>query len=369
MTKPVEILAPAGSFDALVAAVRCGANAVYLGAGDFNARRNADNFTEKELKEAINYCHVRNVKVYLTLNTLVFDAEVSAALELLSCVCALGADALIVQDLGLARLIREVAPDMPLHASTQMSVMNIEGLRELEELGFKRAVLPRELSFEEIRELKENTTLELEIFVHGALCMCVSGQCYLSGMLGGRSGNRGLCAQPCRLPFEAPGGTGFDLSLKDLSLLEHLPELAELGIDSFKIEGRMKRPEYVAAAVSACRATMDRVTKDRRDSDLVDYSGIETQSEARLKEQLRAVFSRSGFTDGYYTEKTGRSMFGTRRREDVTAAAPVLSASWDRPPVFLEKTLDKPAVLGYNKPRVQKMNRYAAMAELADAYV
>ena len=190
MTKPVEILAPAGSFDALVAAVRCGANAVYLGAGDFNARRNADNFTEKELKEAINYCHVRNVKVYLTLNTLVFDAEVSAALELLSCVCALGADALIIQDLGLARLIREVAPDMPLHASTQMSVMNIEGLRQLEELGFKRAVLPRELSFDEIRELKENTTLELEVFVHGALCMSVSGQCYLSGMLGGRSGNR-----------------------------------------------------------------------------------------------------------------------------------------------------------------------------------
>ncbi|MCR4747811.1 MAG: U32 family peptidase [Clostridiales bacterium] len=324
MTKPVEILAPAGSFDALVAAVRCGADAVYLGAGDFNARRNADNFTEKELKEAINYCHVRNVKVYLTLNTLVFDAEVSAALELLSCVCALGADALIVQDLGLARLIREVAPDMPLHASTQMSVMNIEGLRQLEELGFKRAVLPRELSFEEIKELKENTTLELEVFVHGALCMCVSGQCYLSGMLGGRSGNRGLCAQPCRLPFEAPGGTGFDLSLKDLSLIEHLPELTKLGIDSFKIEGRMKRPEYVAAAVSACRATIDRVTKDRRDSDLVDYSGIETKNEARLKEQLRAVFSRSGFTDGYYTEKTGRSMFGTRRHEDVTAAAPVL---------------------------------------------
>ncbi|MBR6512243.1 MAG: U32 family peptidase [Clostridia bacterium] len=324
MTKPVEILAPAGSFDSLVAAVRCGANAVYLGAGDFNARRHADNFTEKELKEAVDYCHIRGVKVYLTLNTLVSDAEVSSMLELLKSVCAIGVDALIIQDLGVARLVKEVAPDMPLHASTQMSVMTADGFNRLEQLGFRRAVLPRELSLAEIKEIRENTTLELEMFVHGALCMSVSGQCYLSGMLGGRSGNRGLCAQPCRLPFAAPGGTGFDLSLKDLSLTDHLPELAELGITSFKIEGRMKRPEYVAAAVSVCRATLDRASKEKRTGDLVDYSGIKTENEKRLQEQLRAVFSRSGFTEGYYAEKLGRSMFGTRTKEDVTSAAPVL---------------------------------------------
>ena len=327
MTKPVEILAPCGSSDALVAAVRTGANAVYLGAGDFNARRNAENFTEDELKKAVDYCHVRGVKVYLTLNTLIGDAEISSALELVSCVCAIGVDALIIQDLGLARLIREVAPDMPLHASTQMSVMNVEGFKQLEALGFKRAVLPRELTFEEIKTIRENTSMELELFIHGALCMCVSGQCYLSGMLGGRSGNRGLCAQPCRLAFEAAGGTGFDLSLKDLSLIDHLPELIDLGIDSFKIEGRMKRPEYVAAAVSACNAVIRRHQKGQEFSGApgeVDYSGIPTGNEARLKEQLRAVFSRSGFTDGYYTDNRGRSMFGTRQKEDVVAAGAVL---------------------------------------------
>ena len=329
MTKPVEILAPCGSSDSLIAAVRTGANAVYLGAGDFNARRHAENFTEDELKKAVDYCHVRGVKVYLTLNTLISDAEISSALELISCVCAIGVDALIIQDLGIARLIREVAPDMPLHASTQMSVMNVEGFKKLEALGFKRAVLPRELTFEEIKEIRENTSMELELFVHGALCMCVSGQCYLSSMLGGRSGNRGLCAQPCRLDFCAPGGTGFDLSLRDLSLIDHLPELIDLGIDSFKIEGRMKRPEYVAAAVSACSAAVRRYQKGQEFKASpklgeVDYSGIPTMDERELSSQLRAVFSRSGFTDGYYKNKRGRAMFGTRQKEDVVAAGPVL---------------------------------------------
>ena len=352
MIKSVEILAPAGSMDALVAAVRCGANAVYLGAGNFNARRHADNFTEDELRKAVDYCHIRGVKVYLTLNTLVCDAEISSALELISCVCAIGVDALIIQDLGIARLCHEVAPDMPLHASTQMSVTSVYGFKELEALGFKRAVLPRELSFEEIKEIRENTSMELEVFVHGALCMCVSGQCYLSGMLGGRSGNRGLCAQPCRLPFSAPGGLGSDLSLKDLSLIEHLPELCDLGIESFKIEGRMKRPEYVAAAVSVCKAVITRYEKNKnfdKNSFDVNYNNIPTREETALKEQLHAVFSRSGFTDGYYTNSLGKGMFGTRQKEDVTAAVPVLkelSHLYDREPSTIPISISLTAELG-----------------------
>ncbi len=301
-----EILAPAGTWGALTAAVRSGANAVYLGIGDFNARRNAANFQLSELKDIITYCHIRGVKVHLALNTLVSDTELPAALEIIECGCASGADAFIIQDLGLARLVHAVAPDMPLHASTQMAVMNPAGFRLLESLGFTRVVLPRELSLQEIRDIREQTSLELELFVHGALCMCVSGQCYLSAMLGGRSGNRGLCAQPCRLPFEAPGGTGHDLSLKDLSIISQLPALAEAGITSFKIEGRMKRPEYVAAAVTACQKSLQ---------------GI---SDPQLQEQLRAVFSRSGFTDGYLSGHRDPSMFGTRQKEDVLAAAPIL---------------------------------------------
>lgn len=306
MNKNVEILAPAGSMDSLIAACRLGADAVYLGAGDFNARRNAENFDETSLKTAIEYCHTRGVRVYITLNTLVGDDEFPNALSLIKCGCAYGADAFIIADLGIAKAVRELAPDMPMHASTQMAVSTPAGFRELKKLGFTRAVLPRELSFSEIEEIKNNTDIELEMFIHGAHCMSVSGQCYLSGMLGGRSGNRGLCAQPCRLPFGTSGGTGYDLSLKDLSLIENLPKLAELGIASFKIEGRMKRPEYVAAAVAACKSSLAGNTNDELYSD------------------LRAIFSRSGFTSGYYDAELGRHMFGTRGRDDVTAAAPVL---------------------------------------------
>lgn len=302
-----EILAPAGTMDALTAAVRCGADAVYLGGKLLNARRNAANFDDETLKRAVHDCHERNVKVYLTLNTLVRDQELHDAEHMIALSCVCGVDALITQDLGVARLARECAPAMPLHASTQMSVQTLAGLYELQDLGFSRAVLPRELSLAEIRELAAHSPIELEIFVHGALCMCVSGQCYLSAMLGSRSGSRGLCAQPCRLPFSAPGGTGYDLSLKDLSLIGRIRELNEAGVFSFKIEGRMKRPEYVAAAVTACRQALDKGETDEA-----------------LSRQLQAVFSRSGFTDGYFTGKRGRAMFGIRGKEDVTAAAPVL---------------------------------------------
>ncbi len=307
-----EILAPAGSADALKAAVRCGAAAVYLGTDAFNARKHAENFAGDALKEAVAYCHIHGVQVHLTLNTLIRENEMEKAVEVAVRAQNYGVDALIVQDLGLARRLRAILPDMPLHASTQLSCHSPEGVRFLRDQGFSRVVLSREMSLEEIRRCS-GLGCELEVFVHGALCMCVSGQCYMSAALGGRSGNRGVCAQPCRLPFEAAGTenhtNGYALSLKDLSLTQYIPALVKAGVVSFKIEGRMKRPEYVAAAVTVCRAAAD---------------GVPVSAE--LQEQLRAVFSRSGFTDGYYTGKRGTAMFGIRRQEDVTAAPPALKA-------------------------------------------
>ncbi len=300
-----EILAPCGSMETLIAAVRSGADAVYLGMGDFNARRGAKNFDKKELTEAVAYAHSHGVRVYITLNTLVSDSELPAALDTAETALCCGADAFIVQDLGLAKALRFSFPAIRLHASTQCSAVTPDGFRALEEMGFSRAVIPREMSLDEIREIRRSTNMELELFVHGALCMCVSGQCYLSGMLGSRSGNRGLCAQPCRLPFSANGSGSCDLSLKDLSLIRHLGEIESSGISSLKIEGRMKRPEYVAAAVTACKKALD---------------GIYDPSD---EDRLRSVFSRSGFTDAYFTG-TRQDMFGTRQKEDVIAADGVL---------------------------------------------
>ncbi len=302
MKNKIEILAPCGSFESVKAAVRSGADAVYMGTKNFNARIKAENFGEDTFGEAVDYCHSHCVKVNVTMNTLISDEEIPSAIEIVRHVCKKGAGVLILQDLGLAQLIRKSAPDMELHASTQMSVQTVEGVRLLQNLGYKRVVLPRELTKEEISNIKENTDIEIECFVHGALCMCVSGQCYMSSMFGSRSGNRGLCAQPCRLPFTAQNGTGYDLSLKDLSLIDKVKELQQIGIDSLKIEGRMKRPEYVAAAVTAVKTALNGEKADD------------------INEKLRAVFSRSGFTDGYYENKRGRLMFGTRQKEDVTAA-------------------------------------------------
>lgn len=300
--KKMEILAPVGSKEALYAAVRTGADAVYMGCKNFNARIKAENFGDEEIREAIDYCHAHGVKVHITLNTLVSDDEIPAALETVRHVCLWGADVLILQDLGLASLVKKAAPAIERHASTQMSVQTVSGVNFLKDCGFSRVVLPREMTKEEIKNIKENTEIEIEIFVHGALCMSVSGQCYMSSMFGGRSGNRGLCAQPCRLPFTAENGTGNDLSLKDLSLIERAEELASTGVDSLKIEGRMKRPEYVAAAVTAVK------------------SGLEGKLNEDILSKLRAVFSRSGFTDGYFMNSRGRDMFGIRQKEDVTAA-------------------------------------------------
>lgn len=302
----MEILSPAGSPEALTAAVRTGADAVYLGASAFSARANAQNFDDTALQEAVSYCHARNVKVYLAVNTLLREEELGKALSLVEYACTLPVDAAIVQDLGLIQMLRLCAPELKLNGSTQMSITSPAGARALAKQGLTRVVLARELSLKEIAEIKEktlDTPIELECFVHGALCMSVSGQCYFSSVLGSRSGNRGLCAQPCRLPFTAPGGTGHDLSLKDLSLIPRLDELAKAGAASAKIEGRMKRPEYVAAATASCR-----------------YAADGKPIPPELLDNLSAVFSRSGFTTGYPDGKLGRQMFGVRSKEDVTGA-------------------------------------------------
>ncbi|WP_291502077.1 U32 family peptidase [Acutalibacter sp.] len=303
MSSTMEVLAPAGGREALEAAVRAGADAVYLGGPQFGARANAQNFSLEELSEAVRYCRQRGVRVHVTVNTLLKDSELPEALEFVRYLCAIPVDAVLVQDMGLFSLLRERAPKLALHASTQMSLHTPSGVRLIKELGARRVVLARELSLEEIREIGDGVDVELESFVHGALCMCVSGQCYLSAMLGGRSGNRGQCAQPCRLPFGAKGGTGHDLSLRDLSFINSIGKLREAGVCSAKIEGRMKRPEYVAAATVACRLAAD---------------GKPVPAE--LSGALEAVFSRSGFTDGYLTGHRGAGMFGTRTKEDVTAA-------------------------------------------------
>ena len=310
-TDKLEILAPAGSREQLVAAVRSGADAVYLGAGGLNARRGAENFSDfSQLRDAVEYCHASGVDVHLTANILVRDDEWDQASRLIEDACALGIDAVIVQDAGLARFIRLSAPELVTHASTQMSLHTPGGAIAAAEMGFRRAVLSRELSGREIAEITAASSIETEVFIHGALCMSVSGQCLFSSVLGGRSGNRGLCAQPCRLPFRVTGDTsGFDgcMSLKDMSHIEHIPALMEMGVRSIKIEGRMKRPEYVAAAVTACRLMRD-----------------EGEVPPDLAEKLMAVFSRSGFTDGYFTGKRGRGMFGTRTKEDVVSASSAL---------------------------------------------
>ena len=302
-----EILAPVGNEEMLFAAVRGGADAVYLGAKDFNARRNADNFDSLSLKNAIDYCHIRGVKVYLTINILLSDNEMHRALTLATESYNLGIDGVIVADLGLARLLKKHLPELPLHASTQMTVCDKGALLPLKEMGFCRVVAAREMSENELISLCEEAKrldMEIEVFVHGALCMCLSGQCLLSALLGGRSGNRGLCAGPCRLPFKNQNQDDYVLSLKDLSLLEHIQKLDCMGVASLKIEGRMKRPEYVAAASNAFR-------------NMVDKQEVPDE----IRQCLDSVFSRSGFTDGYFTGNTSKDMFGTRTKDDVAVAS------------------------------------------------
>ena len=306
----LELLAPAGSMEAVAAAVQNGTDAVYLGYGDFNARRNAKNFSEEEFAAAVSYCHLRGAKVYLTLNTLLTDRELPKAAEVAAQASAIGADAVLIQDLGVLRMLRQVAPDLPVHASTQMTLHNLDGVKMAADLGLTRAVLSRELSRDQIEYICQRAPIEIEVFAHGALCMCYSGQCFLSSVIGGRSGNRGLCAQPCRLKYGwMDKADAYPLSLKDLSLAGHLQELRRMGVACVKLEGRMKRPEYVAVVTGIYA----RAIKEDREP---------TEEEL---EQLRAAFSRQGFTQGYYLDQQGPDMFGvreeTREPKELFAAA------------------------------------------------
>lgn len=297
-----EILAPCGSFEVLQAALRAGCDAVYLGGEDFSARQNAVNFTNEEIERAVYECHRRGVKLYRTINTVLFDEQLEQCMAAVEHCAKVGVDGIITQDLALTEIARRCCPELPIHASTQMTVHTACGVELTKKLGFKRTVLSRELPLDIIRELSA-LGIETEVFVHGALCMSVSGQCYMSAVIGSRSANRGLCAQACRLPCNA-GGRGkerYDLSLKDMSYCDELREIVEAGVSSLKIEGRMKRPEYAAAAVDSCRHALNGEPYDRR--------------------TLEAVFSRGGFTDGYLHHKLGADMFGMRTGEDAAAGA------------------------------------------------
>lgn len=296
----IELLAPAGSMDALRAAVQNGANAVYLGCGTFNARQSAKNFTLQSLAEAVKYCHVRGVQVHLTLNTLVSDREMEECVRLIDGAVECGVDAFIVQDLGVLQLCRRIAPTVPVHGSTQMTVHSLSGVLLCAAWGMTRVVLSRELSREEIGYICKHSPIEIEIFGHGALCMSYSGQCYLSAAIGGRSGNRGRCAQPCRQCYGySRRENRYPLSLKDNCLIAYLRELEDMGVASLKLEGRMKRPEYVAVVTNVYRRALngEKVTREMMDA-------------------LMTAFNRQGFTDGYYTSRLGADMFGIREEKN-----------------------------------------------------
>lgn len=304
-----ELLSPAGSPDALRAAIDGGADAVYLGGGSFHARMNADNFgTQEALAEAVSLAHFWGVKVYVTLNTMVYDRELDAALAQAEQAARAGADGLIVADLGVASLLHRALPEMPLHASTQMSIHRGDAGKLLADAGFSRMVLAREMPADQIAQAVKESPIEIEMFVHGALCVSQSGQCLFSSLVGGRSGNRGECAQPCRLPFkDARGKDHYPLSLKDLSLARYVPEIVESGVASLKIEGRMKSPEYVYTVTRIWRELLD--------------AGKGADEEQML--QLGRAFSRGGFTDGYYRRRKGECMLGVRSAEDKMASVGV----------------------------------------------
>lgn len=311
-----ELLAPAGSPEALEAALVSGADAVYLGGRLFNARMTAKNFDDADMAAAVRACHMRGAKLYVTLNTLVGDRLLPRAVEYAARLRMLGVDALIVADMGLAAILASALPDLELHASTQASCHSADGVRFLAEHGFSRVVCARELSAENIRALVAEG-IEIEAFVHGAHCVCHSGQCLMSSVIGGRSGNRGECAQPCRLPYNG----GYPLSLKDLCLAGHVPELISLGVASLKIEGRLKSPDYVREVVSVWRRLLD----ERRGATVEELA------------HLNAVFSRGGFTDGYFRSKTDRTMLGVRSETDKNATRKFCSAARKdqrkRPPI------------------------------------
>ena len=303
----LELLAPAGDMDALKAAVQNGADAVYLGAGGFNARRNAGNFDGDGLKAAVGYCHARGVHVHVTLNTLVRQDELEALYDTVRLIHESGADAVIVQDFGVARAVRAMAPDMELHASTQMAAHNAQAARFLKTQGFDRAVLARECTFEDMAGCV-GTGIDVEVFVHGALCVACSGQCLMSSLVGGRSGNRGLCAQPCRLPWRLDGREGYLLSTRDLCGIDDLARLRDIGVTSLKIEGRMKRAEYVAVTVAAYRRALDAL-----------YDGKPFDA-AEARDALKQMFNRGGFTRGYGPGMAERALMYPARPNHIGVA-------------------------------------------------
>lgn len=291
-----EILAPAGNLECLKAAVLNGADAVYIGGSEFSARKYASNFSREEVIEAVKYCHSYNVKLYVTLNTLLSNKEIEGAINYAAFLYEVGIDAVIVQDIGLIKMLREHVPSLEVHGSTQMTVHNLEGVNLLYNMGVKRVVLSRELSINEIKYIKENTKAEIEVFVHGALCICFSGQCLFSSMIGGRSGNRGTCAQSCRMEYSLDGGKkSHILSPKDLSTLEYIEQLVNIGVDSLKIEGRMKRFEYVATVVSSYK------------------KAIEGLREEKDIKNVTQIFNRGGFTSAFMHKKEGKDMMSYER--------------------------------------------------------
>lgn len=305
MKRTVEILAPAGSKESLVAAVSAGADAVYIGGNRFGARAYAENLSEEELLEAIDYVHLHGRKIYLTVNTLLKDGELAELYDYLLPYYERGLDAVIVQDVGVMEYIHKCFPDLSLHVSTQATVTGAYGAEFFKKMGAERIVPAREINLEEVRKMKQETGLEIECFVHGALCYCYSGQCLLSSMIGGRSGNRGQCAQPCRLPYSVKGEKKQDiLSLKDLCTIEMIPELIEAGIDSFKIEGRMKQPDYVYTVVSMYRKYADLYLNHGKQKFYVSKED---------KKKLENVFRRRGYTDGYYKRQNGKEMISMKR--------------------------------------------------------
>ena len=299
-----EILAPAGSYESLRAAVAAGADAVYIGGTRFGARAYADNLSRDQLLEAIDFCHLHGRRLYLTVNTLLKDHEMEELYDYLLPFYLQGLDAVIVQDLGALELIRSAFPGLEIHASTQMTVTGAAGAQFLEKLGVSRVVTSRELSLGEIQDIRNAVDMEIESFVHGALCYCYSGQCLFSSLIGGRSGNRGRCAQPCRLPYEAAGEKGFLLSPKDICTLELLPDILEAGVYSLKIEGRMKRPEYTAGVVRIYRKYVDQYLLKGRENYRVEQEDLR---------QLMELYNRGGFTLGYYKERNGRNMISLAR--------------------------------------------------------
>ncbi len=328
-----ELLAPAGSFEAAKAALKAGADAIYVGGRMLNARMNAENLTDEQLEQCVTLCHKKGVRLYVTINTAVLDKELKDAVSYLDFLYKIGVDALILSDLGLASLIKERYPNMELHASTQASGTNAESAKAFARLGFSRMVCARELSQSEIKTLCKDSPIEIEQFVHGAICVSQSGQCLASAVMGGRSGNRGVCAQPCRMKYNG----SYPISLKDICLANHIPELISSGVASLKIEGRMKSPAYVYTVVSTYRKLLD----EARNASKAEISTLE------------AVFSRGGFTDGYYTEKIDDTMLGMRSERDMQASAKVQTSFADLnrslPPITVndrtpngEITLPKP---------------------------